>query len=166
MPWVGRRRDAAGPRGRTSRLTALPQNTTAAAAQSRAPCERPYGTVDVLAGVSTLSTVSMGKLVGGSTPAETCVLEQGAGECSEGEVGWAQRRPIRWLRSLTVTARARRPARGQRSQGLMDIPGAGPECQAPNPKEARREPSDTHFASIGFPYCPLEQHWGAVALGL
>ena len=78
---------------RTSRLTAFPQKTTAAPTQSRAHCERPYGTVDILAGVSTLSTVSTGKLVGGGIPGETCVLEQGAGECKVGEVGWAQMRP-------------------------------------------------------------------------
>ena len=62
---------------------------TAAAARGRAHCERPYGTGDILAGVLTLSTVSTGKLVGGSAHGETCVLEQGAGECSEGEVGRA-----------------------------------------------------------------------------
>jgi hypothetical protein len=64
------------------------------------PCERPYGTVDILAGVSNLSTVSRASSLGAALPGETCVLEQGAGECNEGAVGWAQRRPIRWPRSL------------------------------------------------------------------
>ena len=40
-----------------------------------------------------MSTVSSGKLVGGSAHGETCVLEQGTGECNDGEVGWASGRP-------------------------------------------------------------------------
>jgi hypothetical protein len=56
------------PTNRTSGLTAFQQNTTATAARDRAHGSRPYGTVDFLVGVSTLSTVSMGKLVGGNAP--------------------------------------------------------------------------------------------------